>query len=105
MVFPSQAERRAYREAEINMMDDLSEADFQKEEDPASPAPPPSQQHTDPASPTVAVTPEPVARGDQGTPSEIEYQVCQLNPFCRCTNQQRMKQDVLEQWTTSSEEE
>uniref|UniRef100_A0A7N9AS39 DNA (cytosine-5-)-methyltransferase n=1 Tax=Mastacembelus armatus TaxID=205130 RepID=A0A7N9AS39_9TELE len=68
------AERRAYREAEINMMDDLSEADFQKEEEPASPAPPPSQQHTDPASPTVAVTPEPVARGDQATPSEIEYQ-------------------------------
>uniref|UniRef100_A0A8C7ZPC3 DNA (cytosine-5-)-methyltransferase n=1 Tax=Oryzias sinensis TaxID=183150 RepID=A0A8C7ZPC3_9TELE len=57
------------------MMDDLSEADFQKEEEPSSPAPPPSQQHTDPASPTVAVTPEPVARGDQATPSEIEYQV------------------------------
>uniref|UniRef100_A0AAX7VG64 DNA (cytosine-5-)-methyltransferase n=1 Tax=Astatotilapia calliptera TaxID=8154 RepID=A0AAX7VG64_ASTCA len=69
-----EAERRAYREAEINMMDDLSEADFQKEEEPASPAPPPSQQHTDPASPTVAVTPEPVARGEQATPSEIEYQ-------------------------------
>uniref|UniRef100_A0A673B1J4 DNA (cytosine-5-)-methyltransferase n=1 Tax=Sphaeramia orbicularis TaxID=375764 RepID=A0A673B1J4_9TELE len=61
--------------AEMNMMDDLSEGDFHKEEEPASPAPPPSQQHTDPASPTVAVTPEPVARGDQGTPSEIEYQV------------------------------
>lgn len=75
----SQAERRAYREAEINMMDDLSEADFHKEEEPASPAPPPSQQHTDPASPTVAVTPEPVARGEQATPSEIEYQV-------RCSN-------------------
>lgn len=79
--FPSQAERRAYREAEISVMDDLSEADFQKEDDPASPAPPPppppppSQQHTDPASPTVALTPEPVARGDQPTPSEIEYQV------------------------------
>ncbi|XP_029351756.1 DNA (cytosine-5-)-methyltransferase 3 alpha a isoform X12 [Echeneis naucrates] len=69
------AERRAYREAEINMMDDLSDADFQKEEEPASPAPAPSQQHTDPASPTVAVTPEPVARGEQATPSEIEYQV------------------------------
>ncbi|XP_013856009.1 DNA (cytosine-5)-methyltransferase 3A, partial [Austrofundulus limnaeus] len=69
-----QAERRAYREAEINMMDDLSEADFQKEEEPASPAPPPLQQHTDPASPTVAVTPEPVARGDQAMSSEMEYQ-------------------------------
>lgn len=57
------------------MMDDLSEADFQKEEEPASPAPPPSQQQTDPASPTVAVTPEPVARGDQATPRENEYQV------------------------------
>ncbi|XP_042246254.1 DNA (cytosine-5)-methyltransferase 3A-like isoform X6 [Thunnus thynnus] len=68
------AERRAYREAEMSMMDDLSEADFQKEEEPASPAPPPSQQQTDPASPTVAVTPEPVARGDQATPREIEYQ-------------------------------
>lgn len=65
-------------------MDDLSEADFQKEEEPASPAPPPSQQHTDPASPTVAVTPEPVARGEQATPSEIEYQVrdsgCHFQP-------------------------
>ncbi|KAG7222628.1 hypothetical protein INR49_026237, partial [Caranx melampygus] len=60
------AERRAYREAEINMMDDLSEADFQKEEEPASPAPPPSQQHTDPASRQLL--------GDQATPSEIEYQ-------------------------------
>uniref|UniRef100_UPI0037E8DEC5 DNA (cytosine-5)-methyltransferase 3A-like isoform X3 n=1 Tax=Semicossyphus pulcher TaxID=241346 RepID=UPI0037E8DEC5 len=68
------AERRAYREAEINMMDDLSEGDFQKEEEPASPAPPPSQQHTDPASPTVAVTPEPVPRGEQATPSEVECQ-------------------------------
>ncbi|KAF0023810.1 hypothetical protein F2P81_024440 [Scophthalmus maximus] len=69
-----EAERRAYREAEISMMDDLSEADFQKEEEPASPAPPPSQQHTDPASPTVAVTPEPVARRERPTPREIEYQ-------------------------------
>ncbi|XP_077409597.1 DNA (cytosine-5)-methyltransferase 3A-like isoform X6 [Vanacampus margaritifer] len=69
------AERRAYREAEMCMMDDLtSEADFQKEEEPASPDPLPSQQQTDPASPTVAVTPEPVARGDQATPREIEYQ-------------------------------
>uniref|UniRef100_A0A3B5MVC2 DNA (cytosine-5-)-methyltransferase 3 alpha a n=1 Tax=Xiphophorus couchianus TaxID=32473 RepID=A0A3B5MVC2_9TELE len=69
-----QAEQRAYREAEINMMDDLLESGFQKEEEPASPTPPPSQQHTDPASPTVAVTPDPVARGDQAIPSEIEYQ-------------------------------
>lgn len=57
------------------MMDDLSESGFQKEEEPASPTPPPSQQHTDPASPTVAVTPDPVARGDQAMASEIEYQV------------------------------
>lgn len=59
------------------MMDDISEADSHKEDEPASPAPapPPSQQHTDPASPTVAVTPEPVVRGEQATPSEIEYQV------------------------------
>lgn len=58
------------------MMDDLtSEGDFQKEEEPASPDPLPTQQQTDPASPTVAVTPEPVARGDQATPREIEYQV------------------------------
>ncbi|CAL8317417.1 unnamed protein product [Merluccius merluccius] len=90
------AERRAYREAEISVMDDLSEGDFQKEEEeeeepaspsapsalppppppppPQSPTPPP-QQHTDPASPTVAMTPEPVARGgEQATPSEVEYQ-------------------------------
>uniref|UniRef100_A0A671UZT6 DNA (cytosine-5-)-methyltransferase n=1 Tax=Sparus aurata TaxID=8175 RepID=A0A671UZT6_SPAAU len=65
----------AYREAEISMMDDLSEADSHKDEEPPSPAPPPSQQHTDPASPIVAVTPEPVARGEQATPNEIEYQV------------------------------
>lgn len=57
------------------MMDDISEGDSHKEDEPASPAPPPSQQHTDPASPTVAVTPEPVVRGEQATPSEIEYQV------------------------------
>uniref|UniRef100_A0A8C3AZV9 DNA (cytosine-5-)-methyltransferase n=1 Tax=Cyclopterus lumpus TaxID=8103 RepID=A0A8C3AZV9_CYCLU len=57
-----EAERRAYREAEMNMMDDLSEGDCQKEEESASPAPPPSQQQTAPASPTVAVTPEPVAK-------------------------------------------
>lgn len=57
------------------MMDDLSEADSHKDEEPPSPAPPPSQQHTDPASPIVAVTPEPVARGEQATPNEIEYQV------------------------------
>ncbi|XP_030201738.1 DNA (cytosine-5-)-methyltransferase 3 alpha a isoform X6 [Gadus morhua] len=100
-----EAEKRAYREAEISMMDDLSEGDFQKEEEeeeepasppapsapsalplpppplppllpppPQSPTPPP-QQHTDPASPTVAMTPEPVARGgEQATPSEVEYQ-------------------------------
>ncbi|XP_075893769.1 DNA (cytosine-5-)-methyltransferase 3 alpha a isoform X9 [Nelusetta ayraudi] len=71
------AERRAYREAEISVMDDISEAGSHKEDDPVdpgSPAPPPSQQHTDPASPTVAVTPEPVVRGEQATPSEIEHQ-------------------------------
>ena len=56
-------------------MDDVSEEDCHKEDEPASPGPPPSQQHTDPASPTVAVTPEPVVRGEQATPSEIEYQV------------------------------
>ncbi|XP_049612840.1 DNA (cytosine-5)-methyltransferase 3A isoform X6 [Syngnathus scovelli] len=72
---PREAERRAYREAEICMMDDLtSEGDFPKEDEPASPDPLPTQQQTDPASPTVAVTPEPVARGDQATPREIEYQ-------------------------------
>lgn len=57
------------------MMDDISEGDSHKEDEPASPAPPPSQQHTDPASPTVAVTPEPVVRGERATASEIEYQV------------------------------
>ncbi|CAG12940.1 unnamed protein product, partial [Tetraodon nigroviridis] len=65
---------RKQEEAEISMMDDISEGDSHKEDEPASPAPPPSQQHTDPASPTVAVTPEPVVRGEQATPSEIEYQ-------------------------------
>lgn len=77
-----QAERRAYREAEMNMMDDLSEGDCQKQEEPASPDPAPSQPQTDPASPTVAVTPEPVARGDQATPREMEYQVQQTVNGC-----------------------
>lgn len=65
------------------MMDDLLETGFQKEEEPASPPPPPSQQHTDPASPTVAVTPDPVARGDQAIPSEIEYQVHEITKYLR----------------------
>ncbi|KAM6954169.1 DNA (cytosine-5-)-methyltransferase 3 alpha a isoform 2-T2 [Aplochiton taeniatus] len=71
-----EAERRAHREAVMSMMDDQSEGDFQKEEEPASPDPSTPQQHTDPASPTVAMTPEPqpVARGDQTLPRELEYQ-------------------------------
>ncbi|XP_034092907.1 DNA (cytosine-5)-methyltransferase 3A-like isoform X5 [Gymnodraco acuticeps] len=68
------AERRAYIEAEMNIMDAQSEAIFQKEEGPSSPAPPPSQQHTAPASPTVAVTPEPGNRVERATPREMEYQ-------------------------------
>ncbi|KAK1888938.1 DNA (cytosine-5)-methyltransferase 3A [Dissostichus eleginoides] len=69
-----EAERRAYIEAEMNIMDAQSEAIFQKEEGPSSPAPPPSQQHTAPASPTVAVTPEPGNRVERATPREVEYQ-------------------------------
>ncbi|XP_034092905.1 DNA (cytosine-5)-methyltransferase 3A-like isoform X3 [Gymnodraco acuticeps] len=69
-----EAERRAYIEAEMNIMDAQSEAIFQKEEGPSSPAPPPSQQHTAPASPTVAVTPEPGNRVERATPREMEYQ-------------------------------
>ncbi|KAL3052226.1 hypothetical protein OYC64_004888 [Pagothenia borchgrevinki] len=68
------AERRAYIEAEMNIMDAQSEVIFQKEEGPSSPAPPPSQQHTAPASPTVAVTPEPGNRVERATPREVEYQ-------------------------------
>ncbi|XP_033991517.1 DNA (cytosine-5)-methyltransferase 3A-like isoform X5 [Trematomus bernacchii] len=68
------AERRAYIEAEMNIMDAQSEAIFQKEEGPSSPAPPPSQQHIAPASPTVAVTPEPGNRVERATPREVEYQ-------------------------------
>ncbi|XP_071058027.1 DNA (cytosine-5)-methyltransferase 3A-like [Pseudochaenichthys georgianus] len=69
-----EAERRAYIEAEMNIMDAQSEAIFQKEEGPSIPAPPPSQQHTAPASPTVAVTPEPGNRVERATPREMEYQ-------------------------------
>ncbi|KAJ4929220.1 hypothetical protein JOQ06_004831 [Pogonophryne albipinna] len=69
-----EAERRAYIEAEMNIMDAQSEAIFQKEEGPSSLAPPPSQQHTAPASPTVAVTPEPGNRVERATPREMEYQ-------------------------------
>ncbi|XP_033991515.1 DNA (cytosine-5)-methyltransferase 3A-like isoform X3 [Trematomus bernacchii] len=69
-----EAERRAYIEAEMNIMDAQSEAIFQKEEGPSSPAPPPSQQHIAPASPTVAVTPEPGNRVERATPREVEYQ-------------------------------
>ncbi|XP_031436935.1 DNA (cytosine-5)-methyltransferase 3A isoform X7 [Clupea harengus] len=54
----------------MNTMNDLSGAEPQKKEEsapispptpmPPAPNPPPVQQHTDPASPTVATTPEPV---------------------------------------------
>uniref|UniRef100_A0A6Q2YRQ6 DNA (cytosine-5-)-methyltransferase n=1 Tax=Esox lucius TaxID=8010 RepID=A0A6Q2YRQ6_ESOLU len=70
-----QTESRANHKTEMNVMEDLSDPEFQKEEEPAaSLATPPPQQHTDPASPTIAMTPEPVARGHHSTPRESEYQ-------------------------------
>uniref|UniRef100_A0A6Q2XY10 DNA (cytosine-5-)-methyltransferase n=1 Tax=Esox lucius TaxID=8010 RepID=A0A6Q2XY10_ESOLU len=70
-----ETESRANHKTEMNVMEDLSDPEFQKEEEPAaSLATPPPQQHTDPASPTIAMTPEPVARGHHSTPRESEYQ-------------------------------
>uniref|UniRef100_A0AAZ3QMC6 DNA (cytosine-5-)-methyltransferase n=1 Tax=Oncorhynchus tshawytscha TaxID=74940 RepID=A0AAZ3QMC6_ONCTS len=58
----------------MSVMENLSEPEFQKEEEPvASLATPTPQQHTDPASPTIAMTPEPVARGHRATPRDSEY--------------------------------
>ncbi|XP_023999719.2 DNA (cytosine-5)-methyltransferase 3A [Salvelinus sp. IW2-2015] len=69
-----EAETQANQEAVMSVMEDLSEPEFQKEEEPAaSLATPTPQQHTDPASPTIAMTPEPVARGHQATPRDSEY--------------------------------
>uniref|UniRef100_A0A674AAH7 DNA (cytosine-5-)-methyltransferase n=1 Tax=Salmo trutta TaxID=8032 RepID=A0A674AAH7_SALTR len=62
------------KQAVMSVMEDLSEPEFQKEEEPAaSLATPTPQQHTDPASPTIAMTPEPVARGHRSTPRDSEY--------------------------------
>ncbi|XP_031436930.1 DNA (cytosine-5)-methyltransferase 3A isoform X2 [Clupea harengus] len=65
-----EAEKKAQQAAVMNTMNDLSGAEPQKKEEsapispptpmPPAPNPPPVQQHTDPASPTVATTPEPV---------------------------------------------
>ncbi|XP_071225389.1 DNA (cytosine-5)-methyltransferase 3A-like isoform X3 [Salvelinus alpinus] len=69
-----EAETQANQEAVMSVMEDLSEPEFQKEEEPAaSLATPTPQQHTDPASPTIAMTPEPVARGHRATPRDSEY--------------------------------
>uniref|UniRef100_A0AAY5KJN2 DNA (cytosine-5-)-methyltransferase n=1 Tax=Esox lucius TaxID=8010 RepID=A0AAY5KJN2_ESOLU len=78
-----QTESRANHKTEMNVMEDLSDPEFQKEEEPAaSLATPPPQQHTDPASPTIAMTPEPVARGHHSTPRESEYQVMCCCIYC-----------------------
>uniref|UniRef100_A0A8L0DT43 DNA (cytosine-5-)-methyltransferase n=1 Tax=Oncorhynchus mykiss TaxID=8022 RepID=A0A8L0DT43_ONCMY len=69
-----EAEMRAHQEDVMSVMENLSEPEFQKEEEPAaSLATPTPQQHTDPASPTIAMTPEPVARGHRATPRDSEY--------------------------------
>lgn len=61
-------------------MDKLSEADPHKEDDRVDPGSPTAlllQQQMDPASPTptVAVTPEPVVRGEQTTLNDKQFQV------------------------------
>ncbi|XP_076128981.1 DNA (cytosine-5-)-methyltransferase 3 alpha a isoform X2 [Alosa pseudoharengus] len=83
-----EAEKKAQQVAAMNTLKDLSAAEPQKKEEPAAvfpptpPAqnPPPVQQHTDPASPTVATTPEPapIASGTKtmakASDPEAEYE-------------------------------
>lgn len=90
-----QEEKKAHLTPLMNdTMADQSEDDAQRNEEqpmissvpptPAPQTPPPQQQHTDPASPTVATTPEPapvpVACGNKGlrkpAEAEQEYDVC-----------------------------
>ncbi|XP_048840817.1 DNA (cytosine-5)-methyltransferase 3A-like isoform X1 [Brienomyrus brachyistius] len=80
-----EAEKKAQRIAVMNMMEECVGSQFLREEEktpvessppPPSPPPPtpPQQQPTDPASPTVATTPEPVpvGSGDKSTPKTID---------------------------------
>ncbi|XP_073481137.1 DNA (cytosine-5)-methyltransferase 3A isoform X4 [Aquarana catesbeiana] len=73
----SEAEKKQQLVAVINAMEETVSREPQKEEEPT---PPPSQQPTDPASPTVATTPEPaVAEAGDKTASksaddEAEYE-------------------------------
>ncbi|XP_023682297.1 DNA (cytosine-5)-methyltransferase 3A isoform X1 [Paramormyrops kingsleyae] len=78
-----EAEKKAQRIAVMNMMEECAGSQLQREEEmtpvesspPLPPPPtPPQQQPTDPASPTVATTPEPVpvGSGDKGPPKTID---------------------------------
>lgn len=73
-----QAEKKQQLVAVINAMEETVSREPQKEEEPT---PPPSQQPTDPASPTVATTPEPAVAeaGDKpaskSADDEAEYEV------------------------------
>ncbi|XP_075057197.1 DNA (cytosine-5)-methyltransferase 3A isoform X7 [Mixophyes fleayi] len=71
------AEKKQQLVAVINAMEETASRDPQKEEETT---PPPSQQPTDPASPTVATTPEPVAadvvdkNASKSADDEAEYE-------------------------------
>ncbi|XP_075057191.1 DNA (cytosine-5)-methyltransferase 3A isoform X2 [Mixophyes fleayi] len=72
-----EAEKKQQLVAVINAMEETASRDPQKEEETT---PPPSQQPTDPASPTVATTPEPVAadvvdkNASKSADDEAEYE-------------------------------
>ncbi|XP_035277979.1 DNA (cytosine-5)-methyltransferase 3A isoform X3 [Anguilla anguilla] len=76
-----EAEKKAQLVAVMNAMEDNMGAEPQKEEQevvtsPPPPPPPPQQQATDPASPTVATTPDPipVVSGDKATPKSSDME-------------------------------
>ncbi|XP_036405149.1 DNA (cytosine-5)-methyltransferase 3A isoform X2 [Megalops cyprinoides] len=76
-----EAEKKAQLVAVMNAMEENVGAEPQKEEEevvnsPPPPPPPPQQQATDPASPTVATTPEPVpvGSGDKATPKSTDME-------------------------------
>ncbi|XP_048830768.1 DNA (cytosine-5)-methyltransferase 3A isoform X1 [Brienomyrus brachyistius] len=76
-----EAEKKAKLASVMDTTEGPERPQLQKEEDTVIPSPPPPQQQpTDPASPTVATTPEPISAGggDKATPQsadmELEYE-------------------------------
>lgn len=86
----AQAEKKAKLASVMDTTEGPERPQLQKEEDTVIPSPPPPQQQpTDPASPTVATTPEPISTGGgdkvapQSADMELEYEVkrCSLVMF------------------------